>query len=93
MMHDAGFRTDKARSADVALAMLNRTADIGILFTDVVMPGSKNGLKLAANISATKPDIRIIVASGNPGVRVADPPPGGVRSPIGQVKSSGPCVR
>lgn len=76
MMHDAGFRTYEAKSADAALATLNGTSDIAILFTDVEMPGSMNGLTLAAHVSATWPDIRIIVASGILGVRDADLPPG-----------------
>ena len=76
MIEDAGFRTYQAKSADAALTTLNGASDIGILFTDVDMPGSMNGLGLAAHVGATWPDIRIIVASGILGVGDGDLPDG-----------------
>ena len=64
MMEEAGFKTYQAKSADAALLVLNAAPDIGILFTDVDMPGSMNGLGLAAHVGTRWPEIRIIVASG-----------------------------
>lgn len=64
MLEDAGFRTYEARSADAALIVLEREAGISFLLTDVDMPGSMNGLELAAHVSETWPHIHIIVASG-----------------------------
>ena len=40
---EAGFQTYEASSADQAIALMNKHADIGILFTDVEMPGSMDG--------------------------------------------------
>src|SRR3954466_7339878 len=41
--------------------------EIGILFTDVLMPGGMNGFELAAEIRRTRPEIAILVTSGFPG--------------------------
>lgn len=40
MIKDAGFRTYEAASADAAIVLLERHHDIGIMFTDIDMPGS-----------------------------------------------------
>lgn len=64
MLQDAGFRTFEARSADAALIVLERETGIAFLFTDVDMPGSMNGLDLAARVSKTWPHIHIIIVSG-----------------------------
>ncbi|MFX0546703.1 response regulator [Roseovarius sp. S1116L3] len=63
-IEDAGFRVYGAKSADAALLTLQREEDIGILFTDVDMPGSMDGLKLAAHVHSQWPKIDIIIASG-----------------------------
>ena len=47
MITDAGFKTYEAASADKAIAMMELHDDIGILFTDIDMPGTMDGLKLA----------------------------------------------
>ncbi|MFX0541512.1 response regulator [Roseovarius sp. S4756] len=64
MIEDAGFRTYGAKSADAALLALEREEDIGILFTDVDMPGSMDGLELADHVRKHWPEIDIIIASG-----------------------------
>jgi CheY-like chemotaxis protein len=62
---DAGFEVLEARSADEAVSILETRPDIRIVFTDVDMPGSMDGLKLAAAIRDRWPPIEIIVASGH----------------------------
>ena len=47
MVEDAGFTPLEAVDADEALALLESRSDIELLFTDIQMPGSMNGLKLA----------------------------------------------
>lgn len=64
MIEDAGFRTYAAASADRAIALMEQHADIGILFTDIDMPGSMDGLKLAAHVRDRWPSAAIIIASG-----------------------------
>ena len=63
-IRDGGFEVLEARDADEALRILRRHADICVLFTDVDMPGSMDGLELTEAVHAGWPDIRIIVTSG-----------------------------
>jgi CheY-like chemotaxis protein len=62
---DAGFEVVEAWSADEAVVILEGRSDIRIVFTDVDMPGSMDGLKLAAAIRDRWPPIEIIVTSGH----------------------------
>ncbi|QIK39375.1 response regulator [Pontivivens nitratireducens] len=64
IVEDAGFRTYEAASADAALLVMERVDDIAILFTDVDMPGSMNGLELAAHVRDTRPSVKILITSG-----------------------------
>ena len=64
MVKDAGFETHEASTADQAILLLDEHADIGILFTDIEMPGTMNGLKLAAYVRDRWPHVMIILASG-----------------------------
>ena len=60
----AGFEGVGAASADEAIAILEARADIRLVFTDVEMPGSIDGVKLAHYIRNRWPPIHLIVASG-----------------------------
>ena len=60
----AGFEGIGATSADEAIAILEVRADIHLVFTDVEMPGSIDGVKLAHYIRNRWPPIHLIVASG-----------------------------
>ena len=64
MLEDLGYRALEASNADSALAVLRENNDIALVFTDIDMPGSMNGLSLAALIDRTWPEIRILIASG-----------------------------
>jgi CheY-like chemotaxis protein len=66
MFMDAGYRVLEARSADEALQLFETDADIGLLFTDVTMPGSMSGADLVRHVAARWPGIGIILASGRP---------------------------
>jgi CheY-like chemotaxis protein len=65
-LHDSGFDVLEAADADDALALLKSRTDIGLLFTDVNLPGGLDGLALAAIVHSNWPDIRIVVTSGRP---------------------------
>ncbi len=67
MISEAGFTTYEASSADQAILLMEQHDNIGILFTDIDMPGSMDGLKLAAYVRDRWPPVVIIVASGNTG--------------------------
>ena len=66
MFSDAGYRVLEAGSADEALQLLESTADVGLLFTDVSMPGSMSGSDLARHVAERWPSVGIILASGRP---------------------------
>lgn len=73
-----GFDVAEAGNADEAVAMLELNPRIRILFTDIDMPGSMDGLKLAAAVRDRWPPVQIVVTSGHMMVDVADLPDGGV---------------
>jgi CheY-like chemotaxis protein len=60
----AGFDVIEATDADEAIKLLLTRADIAVVFTDIDMPGSMDGLKLAAAIRNRWPPIEIIITSG-----------------------------
>jgi two-component sensor histidine kinase/DNA-binding response OmpR family regulator len=64
MVEDAGFSPVEAVNADDALAILESRSDIELLFTDIQMPGSMDGLKLANAVHKRWPLIKIILVSG-----------------------------
>ena len=64
MIRAAGFETIEANGADEAIAILERRRDITVVFTDVQMPGSMDGLRLAAAVRDRWPPIKIILVSG-----------------------------
>jgi two-component sensor histidine kinase/CheY-like chemotaxis protein len=64
MVEDAGFTPIEAINADDALAILESRSDIELLFTDIQMPGSMDGLKLAYAVHKRWPLIKIILVSG-----------------------------
>lgn len=65
MLEQAGFRTLEARSGDEAhVLLLRHHQDVVLLFTDVQMPGSRDGFALARETAQAYPHISIVVASG-----------------------------
>jgi CheY-like chemotaxis protein len=64
MVEDAGFTPVEAVDADEAVAILESRSDIALLFTDIQMPGSMDGLKLAHAVHERWPPIKIILVSG-----------------------------
>jgi CheY-like chemotaxis protein len=64
MVEEAGFVALEAADADQAVVLLESRPDICLLFTDINMPGSMDGLKLAHAVSNRWPPIKIIVVSG-----------------------------
>ena len=70
IVEDAGYNAVEAINADEALAILEARSDISLLFTDIQMPGSMDGLKLAHAVHDRWPTIKIILVSGQ--VKVSD---------------------
>jgi two-component system, response regulator PdtaR len=76
-LEEAGFLVLEATNADEAMTILEARADIQLVFTDIDMPGSMDGLKLAAAVRNRWPPIKIIVASGHVIAEASDVPEGG----------------
>jgi CheY-like chemotaxis protein len=77
MVEEAGFKALEASDAQEAIRILESRNDIRAVFTDVEMPGSMDGLKLARAVRDRWPPIRLIVTSGKGDVAAADLPLGG----------------
>lgn len=64
MLVDAGYQVLEAANADQALDVLEREPAISALLTDIDMPGSINGLRLAHRVKEQRPHCKIVVISG-----------------------------
>jgi CheY-like chemotaxis protein len=74
IVEDAGFTAVEAVNADEALSILETRSDIALLFSDIQMPGSMDGLKLAHAVHDRWPSIKIILVSGHVKLSDADKP-------------------
>jgi CheY-like chemotaxis protein len=73
---DEGFEVLEASNADDAIALLEQHPTINLVFTDIDMPGSMDGLKLSAFVRKRWPPVRIIVTSGKRLVEITELPDG-----------------
>jgi CheY-like chemotaxis protein len=64
MVEDAGYTPVQAVDADEAVEILESRSDIALLFTDIQMPGTMDGLGLAHAVHERWPPIKIILVSG-----------------------------
>jgi CheY-like chemotaxis protein len=78
MVEEAGFEVVEATNADEAIRILESRSDIRVIFTDIHMPGSMDGLRLAHAVRDRWPPIKIIVTSGRGPVTKRDLPEGGL---------------
>ena len=70
-----GLQTIGATNADKARLILETTPNIGLVITDIKMPGTINGFELAWLISEQWPAIPVLVTSGHQRVRDDELPP------------------
>jgi CheY-like chemotaxis protein len=77
MIEAAGFEVVEATNADEAIAVLESRRDISVVFTDIQMPGSMDGLKLVRAVRGRWPPIKIVATSGHAHVTQQDLPEGG----------------
>ena len=77
VIKDAGYRVLEAGNADEAVTLLESNLDIRVLFTDVEIPGSMDGIKLAHAVRDRWPPVKIIAASGHHEFHEAMLPEGG----------------
>ena len=64
MIRDLGFEVIEAVDADEAVSLLESTPSIKLVFTDIQMPGSMDGLMLAAAIRDRWPPVALLITSG-----------------------------
>jgi two-component system, response regulator PdtaR len=75
-MKDSGFTVYEASNADEAIALLEMHRDIRAVFTDIHMPGSMDGLKLAHYVRRRWPPVKLIITSGQAKPRPEEMPVG-----------------
>ena len=63
-LRQLGIRVYEATNADAAIRLLTAHDDISLLFTDIDMPGSMDGLKLSKAVRDRWPPVKIIITSG-----------------------------
>jgi CheY-like chemotaxis protein len=87
----AGFEVVEAGNADEAIEVLEARRDITVVFTDIQMPGSMDGLKLARAVRGRWPPIKIVATSGHVEVSETDLPEGGrfLAKPYSSVQVAG----
>lgn len=78
MVENGGFSVCEAANATQALAVLESRDDVGVLFTDIDMPGDIDGLDLARIVHKRWAHIGIIIVSGHARLEVGEIPDGGV---------------
>lgn len=76
MIRDAGYEVVETSNADEAIEILKERTDIHIVFTDIQMPGSMDGLKLAHFVRGRWPPVKIITTSGRLALNPGDLPEG-----------------
>ncbi len=81
MIAEAGYEVVEAGNADEAIAILEARPDIHVVFTDIQMPGSMDGLKLAHFVRGRWPPIKIIATSGHHKLQDGDLPESGLFLP------------
>jgi CheY-like chemotaxis protein len=81
MAEEAGYEVLDAAGADEAIQILESRNDISLIFTDIHMPGSMDGLNLARAVRNRWPPIKIIVTSGHEIPTKSDLPAGALFLP------------
>ena len=76
VIRDLGFDVIEAVDADHAVSLLESVPGITVLFTDVQMPGSMDGLLLATVVRDRWPPIALLITSGKLSSPTADIPTG-----------------
>lgn len=80
-LEDEGFVVLEAGNAHHAIALLERSTDIEVVFTDVDMPGGMGGIELAALVRQRWPEIKLAVTSGFRLVEIDELPQGSLFFP------------
>lgn len=63
-LQDYGFPVMQAGTADEAVALLQADQRIGVVFSDIQMPGEMDGIELATWIREARPGVKVLLTSG-----------------------------
>ncbi|WP_083440474.1 MULTISPECIES: histidine kinase famiy protein [Aquincola] len=64
MLREAGYTAVDCSSAKEALALLDSDTPFDLLLTDLIMPGGMNGVLLAREAQAKRPDLKVVLMTG-----------------------------
>lgn len=67
MLDELGHMVSRAANADEALAITRGDPTLGLVITDVIMPGGKSGVDLAIILASERPELPILLSSGYTG--------------------------
>ena len=81
ILQQAGYEVVSATSADEAVALLEHREDVQLIVTDINLPGTMDGLKLAAATKARRPEMNIIIVTGYAMPKNDEIPPGSLFIP------------
>ena len=65
LLESAGYEVLEAETADEAVALLERHWNVHLLFSDIDMPGSMDGIELAEVVHNRWPNIGLLLTSGH----------------------------
>lgn len=71
MLRELGHEVVRAADAHMALDKARQHPDIGLVLTDVIMPGGRSGVDLARDLTAERPALPVILSSGYTGEALA----------------------
>jgi DNA-binding NtrC family response regulator len=72
MLHELGHKVLRADSCDAALDTAEREPAIGLVLTDVIMPGGRTGVDLARLLTGRRPGLPVVLSSGFTGEALAE---------------------
>ncbi len=64
-LSEAGYEVIEAKDADEALRLMEEAGTVHLVFTDIRMPGSMNGVELARMVHERWPHVRLLLTSGD----------------------------
>lgn len=74
IVEDSGFVAIDAEDADNAIALLEANPQVGLVFSDIEMPGTMNGVALAAYVRQRWPAVELVLTSGRVAPTASDLP-------------------
>jgi CheY-like chemotaxis protein len=74
LFEQLGYETICRDSAEAALSLLGNGAKIDLVFSDIVMPGTIDGVGLASEVRSLYPHLPVVLTTGYSDAAQAAPP-------------------